>query len=200
VFHNLNLVYIRGFLRRRGRRSLSGCCTKSVRCAPRCDSMPSSRCCAPPASPETGFCAENLRRTRWVLWGAGIFGAGCCGRFPPGQHAHHHCCPFFAELGDVLHARTVRLQPYSPGQICALWGGVWNGIPSVEGDRGVAHHLRIITRAVLVYMMSSGWRWGAGIDARMPGASSAIFGGGVGRGLCGRSRAVLISSELRVVL
>ena len=80
-FQFLTVARILGLLLRLRWRSLSlsGCCTKSVRCTPRCDPMPSAWCCAPSANPETGFCAENPRRTIGVLWGTWIFGAGCCG-------------------------------------------------------------------------------------------------------------------------
>ena len=49
-----------------------------------------------------------------TLGGGVLVGAGCCRRCPPGQNCcHQSSLCFFVELGEVLRARTVCLQPYS---------------------------------------------------------------------------------------
>jgi hypothetical protein len=67
--------------------------------------MPSARFCAPPASPETGVCAGNPRRTWWVCGQGSLL----CGVL---QAVGAHQVSMFArdghvsaELGEMLHAR-----------------------------------------------------------------------------------------------
>jgi hypothetical protein len=113
--------------------------------------MPSVGFCTSPASPETGVCVGNPRRTWWVLWGQGSLRCGVLQAVPTRSACSPELAMSLLGSGRCCTPDKCAFATVLRGLDLCFVGWCWIRIPPFGGDGCMTHALTILSRAAELF-------------------------------------------------